>query len=148
MKQAGSNGFEPAKTWVAEIEKHMATLATYTGEHMARCQKVREMIADCYDRAKDAGVPRKELKAVIKVRGLEKKIAAAREELDDGGETFDMIRHALGDLAELPLGKAALDRSAAVDSLTDDEFDAADPNKLAADANASKIAEGIKPLPH
>ncbi len=148
MAQPGSNGFDPKvlKAFVSDIDRHHETLATYQGEYLKRCRDVRDLITGVYDRAKDAGIPKKELKAVIKVRGLEKKIAAAREDCEDGGETFDAIRHALGDLADLPLGTAALDRANAVDSLVTDEFEAADPNKVAADANASKIAEGIKPL--
>jgi hypothetical protein len=64
---------------------------------------------------------------------------------DEQAETFDQIKHALGMLSDLPLGDAALKRSEAVDSLTgDDEFEAADPNKAAAEDNATKIAAGIK----
>ncbi len=148
MAQPGSNGFDPKvlKAFVADIDRHNATLASYTGEHMKRCRDVRDLITGVYDRAKDAGIPKKELKAVMKVRDLEKKIAAARDACEDNGETFDQIRHALGDLADLPLGNAALDRAKAIDSLVTDEFEAADPNKAAAEANASKIEEGIKPL--
>lgn len=146
MGQPGSNGFEGAKQFVADIERHYGTLDTYRGEYMKRCRDVRDLIAQTYDRAKDAGIPKKELKAVIKARDLKRKIEALRENLEeDGAETFDQIRHALGDLADLPLGDAALKRAAAVDSLVSDEFDQADPAKAHVADNVTKLRGGIQP---
>lgn len=147
MTKPASNGFGPAKRWVDEIEKHMGTLDTYKGEHMRRCQQVREMITQAIDSAKDAGIPKKELKAVLKVRGLEKKIIKAREDLDDDEsiETFDQIRHALGDLADLPLGQAvtatARTRAENIDSLTDGDL-----AEDVASENAARLAGGIHQL--
>lgn len=139
------NGIE--KRWVGEIERHLSELDSMRGEYMAACKDVRERIAECYDRAKDAGLPKKALKAVIKTRQLQKKIEGLREDLAEDGldESYDQIRHALGDLSDLPLGQAALKDKAPnpVDSLaTADEFDA-----IGAD-NAAKIEAGIKPLPN
>lgn len=146
VTQPGSNGFDGAKLFVADIERHFETLESYRGEYMRRCRDVRDLIAQTYDRAKDAGVPKKELKAVIKARELERKIEALRENLDeDGAETFDQIRHALGDLADLPLGDAALKRAQAVDSLVTDQFDAADPAKAHVADNVTKLRGGIQP---
>lgn len=136
MAQPGNNGFESANRFVSEIEKHFETLDTYRGEYMKRCRDVRDLIAGAYDRAKDAGVPKKELKAVISARKLEARLKGIREDLEDGAETFDMIRHALGDLAELPLGTAALDRAAAVDSLVD-------PAEAHVATNVTRLQTGI-----
>lgn len=139
-----SNGFESAERWVTEIERHHETLATYQGEYMARCRTVRESISGCYDAAKESGIPVKELRAVIKERQLHKKIEALRENLDEEqAETFDQIKHALGMLNDLPLGEAALKRSEAIDSLTDDDDDA---DTVAANANADKLRSGIGKL--
>lgn len=146
MGQPGSNGFEAAKTFVADIERHMKTLDTYRGEYMKRCRDVRDLIAQTYDRAKDAGIPKRELKAVMKARDLERRLADLRDNLDeDSAETFDQIRHALGDLADLPLGDAALKRAQAVDSLLTDEFDAADSAKAHVADNVTKLRGGIQP---
>lgn len=139
-----SNGFEAAERWVKEIERHHETLASYQGEYMARCRTVRESISGCYDAAKEAGIPTKELRAVIKERQLHKKIEGLRENLDEEQvETFDQIKHALGMLGDLPLGDAALKRSQAIDSLTDDDDDA---DAAAAQANAGKLRDGISKL--
>ena len=134
-----SNGFEAAERWVKEIERHHDTLASYQGEYMSRCRPVRESIAGCYDAAKEAGIPRKELKAVIKERKFLKQIEANRARLEeDEQETLDQIKHALGMLSELPLGDAALKRSQAIDSLTSDEAAGAE--------NAAKLSAGISKL--
>lgn len=137
MTQPSSNGFDVAKQFVSDIERHFETLDSYRGEYMNRCRAVRDLIAQIYDRAKDAGVPKKELKAVIKTRELERKIEELRDDLEDGAETFDQIRHALGDLADLPLGTAALDRAASLDSLTDET--------VHVEGNVTKLRGGIKP---
>ncbi|MFN3891968.1 MAG: hypothetical protein ACK4MV_16355 [Beijerinckiaceae bacterium] len=144
QKNAAGDGV--AQRWTAEIERHYDTLESLRGEYMNECKQVRELISECYDRAKDAGLSKKALKAVIKTRQLEKKIESLREDLSEDGldDDYDAIRLALGDLAELPLGAAALKGKEpnAVDSLAgdDDEFDAV------GRANAAKIEAGIKPL--
>lgn len=145
-----TNGFDATilKRFVGEIEKHHYQIASYKGEHAQRVKSVQEMISDIYDRAKDSGIPKKQLKAVIRERDLLKKIEGLREDMEDEqAETFDQIKHALGMLADLPLGATALKRSDAIDSLTDeDEFEAAapDPEAVAAETNASALRAGIR----
>jgi hypothetical protein len=59
--------------------------------------------------AEKAGIPKREFRAVMRTRQLENKLEAIRDGLQaDEQETFDQIRNALGDLADLPLGQAAL----------------------------------------
>lgn len=70
---------------------------------------IRADINSVLAEAEKAGVPKKAVKMVVKQREAERKAAAARKamtafELD----AVDNIRLALGDLAELPLGRAAL----------------------------------------
>lgn len=139
-----SNGFdaEVLKRFVGEIERHNAQILSYKGEHAQRIGSVKEMISDVYDRAKDAGIGKKQLKAVIRERDLTKKIEAIREDMEEEeAETFDQIKHALGMLSDLPLGETALKRSAAVDSLTQDDDEAA-----AGRENAAKLSAGISKL--
>lgn len=58
---------------------------------------------------KGTGVTAKTVRAVVKSRKKEREANEAREKLDIADrDTFDNIRLALGDLAELPLGEAAL----------------------------------------
>lgn len=145
-----SNGFDTAvlKQFVSDIERHHDTIASYKGEHAQRVKSVQELITEVFDRAKDAGIPRKELKAVIKERRLLVQIENLREELEeDQQETLDQIKHALGMIADLPLGDAALKRSAAVNSLTgDDGEDEPDENERAAGDNAERLRAGISAL--
>ncbi|HEV7258965.1 MAG TPA: hypothetical protein VGN82_14385 [Bosea sp. (in: a-proteobacteria)] len=140
-----SNGFDSAvlKRFVTDIERHHETIASYKGEHAQRVKSVQELITEVFDRAKDAGIPRKELKTVIKERRLLVQIENLREELEeDQQETLDQIKHALGMISDLPLGEAALKRSDAIDSLTDDD----DEDGAAGKANAAALRGGIAPL--
>lgn len=145
-----TNGFDATilKRFVGEIDKHKEAMASRQGEYMKYCRDQRELISAVFDRAKDAGIPRAELKAALKERDLQKKIEALREDMEpEQAETFDQIKHALGMLADLPLGATALKRSDAIDSLTDeDEFEAAapDPEAVAAETNASALRAGIR----
>lgn len=140
-----SNGFEPAKRWVQEIERHHETLLTYQGEYMARCRPIREAIAGCYDAAKEAGIPRKELRAVVKERKFLKQIEANRAKLEaDEQETLDQIKFALGMLSDLPLGEATLARSEAIDSLTQGDEPTEAEERTA--GNVAQLRAGIKQL--
>jgi len=142
-----SNGYdgEVLKRFVGEIERHNAQILSYKGEHAQRVQSVKEMISDVYDRAKDHGVPKKELKAVIKERDLTKKIEQLRGGMEpEQAETYDQIKFALGMIADLPLGEATLARGAAIDSLT--EGDEPDEDERAAAENAAKLRSGISAM--
>lgn len=145
-----SNGFDAAvlKRFVGEIDKFKEAMASRQGEYMKFCRDQRELISGVFDRAKDAGIPRVELRAVLKERDLQKKIENLREELEeDQAETFDQIKHALGMLSDLPLGEVALRNSDAVDSLTDDDGDgAATADVAASKANAKALRAGVKQL--
>lgn len=108
---AGHNSLEPAKvkSYVGRIENIHDELEKERGTYMAACKALREDIKDIFDEAKDAGIPRRALKSVIKVRALEYKAEKARDDLEqDDQQAHDRIRLALGDLADLPLGQAAL----------------------------------------
>jgi uncharacterized protein (UPF0335 family) len=142
-----SNGFDATilKRFVGEIEKHHDQIASYKGEHAQRVKSVQEMISDIYDRAKDSGIPKKQLKAVIRERDLLKKIEGLREDMEDEqAETFDQIKFALGMLSDLPLGEVALKRSDAIDSLTDDEALAPDPEAIAPETNTAALRAGLR----
>jgi uncharacterized protein (UPF0335 family) len=106
-----SNGYDPdeVKSFVSRVENLYGDLDKEKSAYMLDCKQIRGAMKEVYDEAKEAGIPKKELKAVIKARALERKAEAARDDLEaESQDTFDMIRHALGDLADLPLGQAAL----------------------------------------
>jgi F0F1-type ATP synthase membrane subunit b/b' len=110
---AGHNFGELAKTFVERIEWRLSDLDKHKAEYKAMAKVIREDIALVIDDARRAGIPKRELKAVVKSRELERRIAAVRDELATvERETFDQIRMALGDFSDTPLGQAALDRVA------------------------------------
>ena len=118
--KAAENGFDKERLTrlVGSIENHFEELESELGVYRAKCKSIRESIDACYSEAKAFGIPTKELRAVVNVRKLERKLAAQRDKLEtEERETFDQIRHALGDLADTPLGRAATGEKA------DDERD-------------------------
>lgn len=114
-----SNGFSPelVSGFVDRIETLYGDLLSEKSEYMLKAKAIRADMALVFDEAKDKDIPKKALKAVIKARDLEAKAIAARDDLeDDLQDSFDNIRHALGDLADLPLGEAALETASELDA--------------------------------
>ena len=95
------------------IESLLDELANAKGEYMRAARGIRDDINTVYGEAKDAGIAKRAFKAVIRARGLEKKLDACRGDLEEADdiETFDQIRDALGDLGDTPLGRAVLDKA-------------------------------------
>jgi F0F1-type ATP synthase membrane subunit b/b' len=110
---AGHNFKELAKAFVARIEERLGELDRHKTGYKAAVKEIREDIKLIIDDAKAAGIPKRELKAVVRTRELERRVAAVRDELETvERETYDQIRMALGDFGDTPLGQAALDRVA------------------------------------
>lgn len=135
--------------------------------YMQECAAIASDKKDIFTEAKTAwGLPTRVLKRVIKVRAAERKLEDMRESLEsDEQETFDQIRHALGDLADTPLGRSALGdedeedvRSAEQQERvpgkrrgrgkSDDALNAAAIDGAPADNGGSLLADGLKPLHH
>lgn len=109
----GHNGGMPAAEVLLDfthrVENLYDELASEKGEYMNRARQIRDSIARVLVEAKNAGIPKKEFKTVIKARQLENRLDHLCDDLEpDEVETFDQIRLALGDYADLPLGQAAL----------------------------------------
>ena len=105
-----TNGFDEdrVKSFVAQIEGELDKLASEKGSYMAFAKSIRETIHEVYQTAQAMGVDKAPLKAVVSRRAMERKIEAAREDLDiDGRDKYDLIRGALGEFASTPLGVAA-----------------------------------------
>ena len=139
-----SNGIpiDALKKAVADIERQHEILATYQGEHMSRCKGPREKIKEAQATAKSSGVPLRALNAEIKRRDLERRTIAVRAKLEpDDQSLLDQIREALGGIADLPLGKAAVtaaERGArAIGSIA---------GASQAEANAAALEAGISKL--
>lgn len=110
------NGYDPAilGAFNARVENLYGDLATEKGESMARCRAIHQDIDAVLAEAKNAGIPKKEFKGVIKKRTLLAKAEAIRSDLEgDSQNTFDQIEFALGKFAETELGAAAMEKAAA-----------------------------------
>ena len=96
--------------FVGRIENLHADLEKEKSAYMLACKALREDIRAVLEEAQGKGLPKKPLKAIVKQRALEKKVAACRDDLDDIDHlsAFDIMKAALGDLADLPLGQAAM----------------------------------------
>ncbi len=125
------------RDFVDRIERCNKDKASAHGVYMKRCGEIQNDINAILDEAKDAGLTKKSVKAVIKVREHEAKAKALREDLeDDDAALFDDIREALGDFADSPLGAAAVER----DGAAQDDTTAAIVGAVEADEEREKIA--------
>jgi uncharacterized protein (UPF0335 family) len=97
------------KTFVSEIEALSAKKLQLHMAYMNECRSINDDVSALYSAAKEAGIPKTALRKVIKTRALQKALDAIREDLaPEDQDRYDLIRHALGDLADLLLGEAAL----------------------------------------
>lgn len=106
-----SNGFDgdKVKSFVNQIEAFLTDLESEKGSYMRKCKGIRDSMEEVFDSAKNAGIPKKVLKAHIDLRKLEAKKRTLVDRLDgDDADTFEMVSEALGDFATLPLGMAAI----------------------------------------
>jgi uncharacterized protein (UPF0335 family) len=112
--EAKTNGFDPnvVNDLVSRIEDQLSELLTLRSEYMLKCKGPRGTIKDIYTQAKEAGIPRKELRLVIEERETSRRLKAKFDELDlDERAQVEMIRDALGDYGSTPLGQAAIARA-------------------------------------
>jgi uncharacterized protein (UPF0335 family) len=132
-RQSNALDADKVRRYVGTIEEYERDLESKKGAYMAECKSVRSDISDIYVEAKAQGVPMKELKRVVKTRVLERRTKKLRDDLDsDGQENYDQIIHALGGLAELPLGAIVADRARS--------------KRDATEGNVVALEKGIKPL--
>lgn len=96
--------------FVSRIENLHGDIEKEKSEFMLRVKALRGDIKEVLEEAQEKGLPKKPLRALIKQRGLERKAQAARDDLEDMADqsAFDSMKEALGELADLPLGQAAM----------------------------------------
>lgn len=113
--KAGRNGFDPEKVgnFVSRIENLNRDIDSSKSQHMSRCKEIRDDIKVVLDEAKDAGISKTALKAIVKRRDLERKSEACRTRLESEEQhEFDKIAQALGQLRGTELGQAAMKEAA------------------------------------
>lgn len=110
-KAAKYSGHDPdqIKGFVSDIEHCLKQLESERGKYMSRCRSIRDDIKAVIEVAKESGISTRALRSVVKARELERKVDKLRDALEDEHqETYDQIRHCLGDLADTPLGAVVL----------------------------------------
>jgi uncharacterized protein (UPF0335 family) len=124
MAEAG-NGFDHAvvEEMVGKLEGCDADLISEHSSYMNACRQIRQRKKDLYALAKEQGLPQLELKTLVRTRKKDREKLALIEALEqDQRQVFEMLREALGDFGETPLGASALERAAPqgemLDSLT------------------------------
>lgn len=107
-----------AEAFLKRIETLNAEAESEKATYMAECKERREDIKQVYTEAKDAGVPTKALKGLVKRRQLMRKADAIPDGLDiDEQSAYSTLVEALGEL-----GMAAA-RAAGHDVDDDDDRD-------------------------
>lgn len=107
-----------AEGFLKRIENLNADAESAKATYMAECKERREDIKQVYTEAKDAGVPTKALKGLVKRRQLMRKADAITDGLDiDEQSAYSQLVEALGEL-----GMAAA-RAAGHDIEDDDDRD-------------------------
>lgn len=102
-------GNDDGAKFVERMENCNQQLDKLRSEHMLACKDVHADKKEILKEAKSAGFSKASIRAVMTARKAERKAEQAREDLDIADrDTFDNIRHQLGDLADLPLGQAAM----------------------------------------
>lgn len=96
--------------FLARVENVLDQLDTLKARYMNEAKGLRADIKQIYDDAKDADVPTRALKGLVKWRQLAKKQDAIADTIaEDEVSEYELLVEALGDYASTELGQAALD---------------------------------------
>lgn len=113
MNKPRLNSYDPEKleNYLTEIDAADAQLETLRSEYMNKCKAPQSDIAAVFEASKEAGIPQRAFRTLVKNRRLERKIEANEAALEsDDAENLEAIKAALGPFLDTPLGRAAIDR--------------------------------------
>lgn len=111
----GQNSIDAkARPFVDRVESILATMESDKGAYMAKCKANRERIKDVVTEAKEAGLPVKPLKGIIKYRTLERKQTKIAASFDDVAESaiYQELVDTLGELGAAAAKAAGFDFAA------------------------------------
>jgi uncharacterized protein (UPF0335 family) len=106
-----TNGFDGAvlKDFIARVETIEDEIASDMGAALSAAKVKRSEISDVIVEARESGIPSKALKLELALRKKDREKARLSVHADEATrETHEEMRAALGDLASLPLGVAAV----------------------------------------
>lgn len=108
---AGHNGIDQKalEGFISRAENVDAEIDKIMAEAKEKCQPFRDDLKVIKNEAADDGFPKKSFAAALKHRRLKRKADTAGDKLNEGLKNdYEQMLFALGDLAETPLGQAAL----------------------------------------
>lgn len=112
-KRSNTHDGEALQKYIQRIEAFHADIASENEAAARRKAKISQSIAVVYTEAKALGIPKSILKTHVELRKLDAKKSAIVNSLsEDETETYEATVAALGDFASLPLGAAAVEKSA------------------------------------
>jgi hypothetical protein len=111
---APTNGYDrdELERYLLAIDREDDTLDSLKGEHMAACKGPHSRIKETLAAAREAEINMVAFRAILAKRRAERKQAKRIAELEpDDANSYELMREALGDFGDTPLGQAALNRS-------------------------------------
>lgn len=108
-----TNSFDPdvVNALLGKIDTYDADLLSERGSYMNKCRGIRESIQSVYDEAKAAGIPKKELSTLVKIRKNEQKNIRLYTELESDQQHILAMLAATEKVADLPLWRSASERT-------------------------------------
>lgn len=109
------NGFDPAIAgpFVSRVENLNSDIGKLKSAFLLECKAIHADIKEVMTEAKNAGIPKKSLRNVVKKRKLERDIEGIREDLDgEDQDNYDQLVIAMDRYIETPLGAAAIQAAA------------------------------------
>lgn len=113
MTDTHTNGIDSAiaRKYVGAIQAKFGEMLSERGAYMATCKAIRQDIKDLKVAANDEGLATRPLNLLLKEMDLEAKLTRLKNAAEqDVVDMADMIREALGEFADSPLGNAAVTR--------------------------------------
>lgn len=108
----GRNRAKPEEiaSFLDKFEDYEKEKATIMAEAMNKCKKVTERQSDLLDDAKNKGWAKKVIKDAVKIRKKHREIRELMADQEqDTADDLDKLLKAIGGLADLPLGQAAME---------------------------------------
>jgi hypothetical protein len=143
-----SNNFDPevVNALLGKIDTYDADLMSERGSYMSKCRSIRDSIQSVYDEAKAAGIPKKELGTLVKIRKNEKKNLALYNDLESDQQHVLAMLAATERVADLPLWRSAKERRGPVPGQDVARTAAGEPEPMWSDEPEGIANAKFKPL--
>ena len=97
---------------IKRVEELHGELETERGKFMLKCRRIRERMDTAYEEADTKGVPKREMRAAVRIRMKRKTAETELDKLEpDVREGVQKILREFGDAADLPLFQSVATRA-------------------------------------